>query len=418
MYGDFSKFKAILALNLPCEINLVIKEISNKFNGISRSFIKSVIAQLNIENVDEDGLKSIFNYINEIIYSADTLDLSFEYIKNEDNIIKDYCLIKGNHDTSFSLNFFIDDFYYNKETDSTFKANRDSVLKLILSTLKKYNTRLLHINDKLKECDNMDTFRIYGELLTANLYKLKNTNSESITVDNYYDNNKPITIPLDKRYSPSVNAKMFFKKYSKLKNALKIVSEQKIDTINELDYIESIIYELENCKTIDDVSSVYDEISENIIFKDKFAKLKDKKKSKIKKSKFTKNKNVNFNPIKYVIDDFTFLVGRNNVENDYLTLKYAHKNDIWFHTKDIHGSHCILVLDNPNSSNFKEPDDNILIKCAEIAAFHSKAKNSSNVPVDYCEVKYVKKPNGSKPGMVIYSHNKTLSVEPKNILPI
>lgn len=418
MYGDFSKFKAILALNLPCEINLVIKEISNKFNGISRSFIKSVIAQLNIENVDEDGLKSIFNYINEIIYSADTLDLSFEYIKNEDNIIKDYCLIKGNHDTSFSLNFFIDDFYYNKETDSTFKAYRDSVLKLILSTLKKYNTRLLHINDKLKECDNMDTFRIYGELLTANLYKLKNTNSESITVDNYYDNNKPITIPLDKRYSPSVNAKMFFKKYSKLKNALKIVSEQKIDTINELDYIESIIYELENCKTIDDVSSVYDEISENIIFKDKFAKLKDKKKSKIKKSKFTKNKNVNFNPIKYVIDDFTFLVGRNNVENDYLTLKYAHKNDIWFHTKDIHGSHCILVLDNPNSSNFKEPDDNILIKCAEIAAFHSKAKNSSNVPVDYCEVKYVKKPNGSKPGMVIYSHNKTLSVEPKNILPI
>ena len=418
MYGDFSKFKAILALNLPCEINLVIKEISNKFNGISRSFIKSVIAQLNIENVDEDGLKSIFNYINEIIYSADTLDLSFEYIKNEDNIIKDYCLVKGNHDTSFSLNFFIDDFYYNKETDSTFKAYRDSVLKLILSTLKKYNTRLLHINDKLKECDNMDTFRIYGELLTANLYKLKNTNSESITVDNYYNNNKPITIPLDKRYSPSVNAKMFFKKYSKLKNALKIVSEQKIDTINELDYIESIIYELENCKTIDDVSSVYDEISENIIFKDKFAKLKDKKKSKIKKSKFTKNKNVNFNPIKYVIDDFTFLVGRNNVENDYLTLKYAHKNDIWFHTKDIHGSHCILVLDNPNSSNFKEPDDNILIKCAEIAAFHSKAKNSSNVPVDYCEVKYVKKPNGSKPGMVIYSHNKTLSVEPKNILPI
>ena len=418
MYGDFATFKDILALNLPCEINLVIKEISNKFNGISRSFVKSVIAKLNIENIDESGLKNIFNYINEIIYSADTLDLSFEYIKNEDNIIKDYCLVKGNHETPFSLNFFIDDFYYNKETDSTFKAYRDSILKLILSTLKKYNTRLLHINDKLKECDNMDTFRIYGELLTANLYKLKNTNSESITVDNYYDNNKPITIPLDKRYTPSVNAKMFFKKYSKLKNALKIVSKQKIDTINELDYIESIIYELENCKTIDDVSSVYDEISENIIFKDKFAKLKDKKKSKIKKSKFTKNKNVNFNPIKYVIDGFTFLVGRNNVENDYLTLKYAHKNDIWFHTKDIHGSHCILVLDNPNSSSFKEPDDTILIKCAEIAAFHSKAKNSSNVPVDYCEVKYVKKPNGSKPGMVIYSHNKTLSVEPKNILPI
>ena len=130
------------------------------------------------------------------------------------------------------------------------------------------------------------------------------------------------------------------------------------------------------------------------------------KKSKIKKSKLTKNKEVSFNPIKYIIDGYTVLVGRNNKENDYLTLKYANKNDIWFHTKDFHGSHTILKID----TNSSYPNNDLLVKVAQIAVQHSKARNSSNVPVDYCEVKYVKKPSGSKPGMVIYTNNKTLYI--------
>ena len=129
--------------------------------------------------------------------------------------------------------------------------------------------------------------------------------------------------------------------------------------------------------------------------------------SKIKKSKLTKNKNISFNPLKYTIDGYTLLVGRNNKENDYLTLKYAKKTDLWFHTKDIHGSHAILLVNN------KTPDTDILIKCAQITAYHSKARNSSNVPVDFCEAKYVKKPNGAKPGMVIYTNNQTLNVNPR-----
>ena len=122
----------------------------------------------------------------------------------------------------------------------------------------------------------------------------------------------------------------------------------------------------------------------------------------------TKNKEVSFNPIKYNVDGYTVLVGRNNKENDYLTLKYASKNDIWFHTKDFHGSHTILKIAN----NLPYPNFDILVETAKIAAQHSKAKNSSNVPVDYCEVKYVKKPSGSRPGMVIYTNNKTLNVNP------
>ena len=253
----------------------------------------------------------------------------------------------------------------------------------------------------------MDKYQLYGELLTANLYKLKDEHLSEIKLENYYENNNLISIPLDKRYSPAENAKRYFKKYSKLKNTLEIVSSQKQETLQELNYIESIVYELENCLSIEEVSYIFEEISENVIFKEKTDNLKNKKNSKIKKSKLTKNKNASFNPLKYNIENYTLFVGRNNKENDYLTLKFAKKTDIWFHTQDIHGSHGILSLENGGL-----PNNDILLKCAEIVAYHSKARNSSNVPVDFCQVKFVKKPTGAKPGMVIYTNQQTLYVKP------
>ena len=409
-FNDFSSklnldFNKTLVSNLPMYI-------SNVFNGISKSFINNIISKLEIDissNVNTNILETIYNYINDIVMCSNSLDLGFDIIKDSNGNIKDYVLTKKKSTEPFSLNFFVDDYYFNKESSEEFKIYRNSISKLILSTLKKYKKRLFNINEKLKECDNMDTYKLYGELITANLYRIPNSNTDKLQLENYYDNNSIITIPLDKRYSPSHNAKLFFKKYNKLKNALVIVGEQKQETIKDLDYIESVIYELEACSTIDDITNIFEEISESSVFKEKTDKYKEKKNPKIKKSKLTKNKNVNFNPIKYKIENYTFLVGRNNTENDYLTLKYAKKTDLWFHTKDIHGSHCILVLNNGPL-----PDNDILVKCAEITAYHSKAKNSSNVPVDICQVKFVKKPNGSKPGMVIYKNNKTINVNPKN----
>ncbi len=400
-FEDFRKH-----LDAP-DINNLPTQISSTFNGISKNFICSIIKKLEISKLDNTNLESIFNYINNIIDNIGTDNLSFEEIKDKDGVVKDYFLVSNKSNTSFSLNYFIDDFYYKKETLETFKNYRNTLLKLILDTLKKYNKRLYNINVKLHDCDDMEKYRIFGELITANLYRIPNRNLSEIELENYYDNNNKITIKLDKRFLPSINAKKFFKKYTKLKNALAIVSEQKEDTLKELDYIESVVYELESCSTIEEVSAIFEEISENDIFKDK-KELNTSKKSKIKKSKFTKNKTVSFNPLKYTVDGYTVLVGRNNKENDYLTLKYANKSDIWFHTKDFHGSHTILKIDN----NLPFPNDNVLVEVAKIAAQHSKAKNSSNVPVDYCEVKYVKKPSGSKPGMVIYSNNKTLNVNP------
>lgn len=402
---SFDDFKNNLDIS---DIDSLPMQIANTFNGISKNFICSIINRFEIKELNNSSLEIIFNYIKNIIDHIGTNKLSFEEIKNQEGIIKDYFLVSSTSNTSFSLNFFIDDFYFNKETSETFRNYRNTLLKLILDTLKKYNKRLVNINEKLHECDDMEKYRIYGELITANLYRIPNKNVEEVELENYYDNNNKILIKLDKRYSPSINAKRFFKKYSKLKNALAIVSEQKKDTLKELNYIESIVYELENSSTIDELTAIFEEISENDIFKEKTSKTNNTKKSKIKKSKLTKNKEVSFNPIKYTIDGYTVLVGRNNKENDYLTLKYANKNDLWFHTKDFHGSHTILKIDN----NLPYPNSDILVAAAQIAAHHSKAKDSSNVPVDYCEVKYVKKPSGSRPGMVIYTNNKTLNVNP------
>ena len=387
--------------------------ISNLYNGISKSFIQFSLKNLHISEVTKTNLEILYNYIKDIINRIETDELYFSTILDDSGIAKDYSLIPDDFHSDFALNFFIDEYYYKKESTSDFKNNRNAVLKLILDVLKKYNKRLENINEKLKECENMDTYKLYGELITANLYKFADYNLDKIEVENYYDNNKIITIPLDKRYSLGNNAKRYFKKYHKLKNTLEIVSVQKKETLQELDYIESIVYELENCSTIQEVSSIFEEISENVIFKERSNSfIKSKSNKKIKKSKLTKNKEVSFNPIKYQFDGYTIFVGRNNKENDYLTLKFAGKTDIWFHTKDIHGSHVILKIPT-NSTTPTMPSNEILIKCAQIAAFHSKASNSSNVPVDYCYVKYVKKPSGSKPGMVIYTNYQTLNVQPK-----
>lgn len=378
------------------------KIVSNTFNGISRSFIKNLIKELKISNISKDSIELLYNKINEII-DSDYLNLMFN-----DNFSDYYlCLSENSAEDNYNLNFKLDDFYFNKESDELFKNYRNSILSLILATLRKYEKRLDNIDRKLAECDEMDTYRLYGELITANLYRIPNKNVDSIVVENYYDNNKEISITLNKEFSPSYNAKRYFKKYSKLKNALEVVNIQKQETISDIDYIESVIYELEGARTIEDVEEIYEEISENSIFENILKTKRTNKNSKKNKrpKNLTKNKFASFNPLKYVIDGYTIFVGRNNKENDYLTCKFAKKNDVWFHTKDIHGSHVILKLDGN-----EDVSDDVLFEVAKLTAKHSKAKNSSNVPVDYCKACFVKKPSGSKPGYVIYSNNRTLYV--------
>lgn len=369
------------------------------FTGFSKPFIKNIIIKQNIRNTDfsKDDILKMYEYLSKILNNLDSNEISLIKYSNEKGKL-DYVIDLVPKSSDLDINFYIDDFYYNKETNNNYVSYRNNLLKLISHILKKYSLRLESINNKLKECKNKDLYKLYGELITANLYKFsKDYNSDKVELENYYDNNVILTIPLDNTISIANNAKKFFKKYNKLKNALEIVTLQKKETEEELQYIESIIYELEYAKDIQEVNEIYNEISENPIFKD-YIQSNNKTNTK-------KEANIS-TPREYHIDGFTVLVGKNNKQNDYLTTKLASPNDIWFHTKDIHGSHVILKNPSENISN------DTLIKCAKLAAYYSKGRLSSNVPVDYCFVKYVKKPNGSKPGMVIYTNNKTLNVTP------
>ena len=375
--------------------------ITNNYNGISRSFILEILRKFNItdENYTKEDLKTIYNYIKEIINSIGTNKISIDKAESED-----YVLCLEDNDNILKVNYFLDDFYSKKEDDEIISNYRNNLSKLILSLLKKVTKKVQNINSKLKECEDIDKYKIYGELITANLYKIKEAqNLSSITLENYYDNNKEITIPLDKTISISSNAQKFFKKYHKLQNTLSIVSIQKKEANQELEYLESIIFELENATTLYELEDIDNEISENVLFK-------NKKESSIKKNKINKRKvHDEYEPLTYNIDGFNLYVGKNNKQNDYITTKLGKNDDLWFHVKDVRGSHCLLKCNGETIEN------NTIVACAQIAAYYSRARQSSNVAVDYCPIRNVKKPSGSKPGMVIYKNYNTINVNPKSI---
>ena len=397
--NDAEEFYRIIENNsIKLNSSSLVNIIANTFTGISKASIKAIEAELQIsDELTKENILSVFNYISKLVHNcSNNICKKFEN-KN------DYFLINNSEKADdLQINWFLDDYYTSKEIDTTFTNYRNSLLKLILNKLHKLNSKLDLINEKIAECKDTDKYRLYGELITSNLYRIDEHNVESITLENYYDNNSPITIPLDKSISPSTNAKKFFKKYQKLKNAKSIVDEQKLHILADIDYLESIVYEIESANNVADIDDIYAEIQgENLSLKNK----NSNKKTVLKKKRENKFEPHIGEPLKYEVDGFTVLVGKNNKQNDYLTTKFANDNDIWLHVKDLQGSHVIIRTEN------KEPNQDTINKCAMLAKAHSKAEQSSNVTVDYTLVKYVKKPSGSKPGMVIYTHEKSVTVK-------
>ena len=307
--SGFEEFYKIISKN---NTQTLDKILMNNFIGFSKPFIKESLSFLNIdkENYSIDDLKNLFDYVKKIVSNFGTINIKCKQIND-----KDYTLVFDNEydetenvPKNLRINFFLDDFYHYKEANTLFINSRNSLLKIVSSTLKKVYKKLENINSKLKECDEMDKFRLYGELLTANLYKVNsNSNLEEITVENYYDNNSEITIPLDKKINVQKNIEKYFKKYNKLKNALIVVSQQKQEAEKELDYIESIVFNLSNAKTLNDINEVYEEIAENITTKKGIIK---KQKSKNSKKKESSNsielESLDFN-------GYTIYIGKNNL---------------------------------------------------------------------------------------------------------
>ncbi len=285
------------------------------------------------------------------------------------------------------------EFYYShKKSSNRIKQKSADLEKAIKNNLDKLYLKKQRLSEDLLKAENSEKYRLYGELLTANIHLFK-TGDSKVTVSNYYDG-KEITIPLDKKISPSKNAQHYFKKYAKSKTAIKEKAIQLEETDLDVKYLESISVFIDSAKSVNEIEEIRNELVDSGYLR------KKKVYGKPAKSKPSPH-------IYNTSDGFRVLVGRNNKENDHLTFKMASSKDIWFHTKDIPGSHVILFTEG------KDVTETAIFETAAIAAFHSKGKSSENVPVDYVQVKYVKKPAGAKPGMVIFTNNRTVYVNPK-----
>ena len=383
---NFDDFYKLISVKSYSDISSCL---SDTFIGISTTFINNILNELSISSSTHDvnDLKEIYEYIINLLNNLGTENVSFKRFSKKDYTVE----LSKQEDT---INSCIDEFYHDKEKTDEFESKKSNLLKIILSSLKKCSKKLENINNKLAECSNMDKYRLYGELLTANLYKFKNINEtpSEIELENYYDNNNLIKIKLDTTCSIQKNTEKFFKKYNKLKNTLTVVTGQKKEAELELKYIESIIYSLDSVDSLEELREIHDEFIENVsIKKVSYQNLKPAK---------AKEEEIHLN--KYDINGFDVYVGKNNKQNDYLTLHFAQKNDLWFHVQSFHGSHVVL------KTNGKEPDEDTIFKCALLAKQNSRASLDKNVSVDYTYIKNVRKAPGQKPGMVNYVNYKTI----------
>lgn len=291
-------------------------------------------------------------------------------------------------DVSEAANYF----YSNKNTSNRVKQKSTDLDRAVGNSLDKLYLKKQRLSEDLLKAENSDVYRLYGELLTANLHTIQ-LGDTSATVLNYYENSN-ITIPLDPRYTPSKNAQRYYKKYGKGKTAITEKNIQLKEANNDITYLESILSYIEKAISIEEIEELRQELVEGSYLR--------KRKNNYKSMK-TKPA-----PYSYTTSDgFRILVGRNNKENDILTFKTASGKDLWFHTKDIPGSHVILFTEG------KSVTETAIFEAAGLAAYYSKARDSENVPVDYTQVRHVKKPSGAKPGMVIFVDNKTVYVNPK-----
>ncbi|MCR4719962.1 MAG: NFACT family protein [Firmicutes bacterium] len=296
-----------------------------------------------------------------------------------------------------SISEVIEKFYSCRDKRERIIQKSASLTKLLKNNIERCAKKLSILQKTLNDAKDKEKYKIYGDLVTANIYKISK-GDRRVTAENYYAPENPtVEIALKETLTPSENAQRYYKLYSKLKNAEIEVKKQIESTISELEYFESTLSLTENLDSETDINAVKAELADLGYIK----RQKSGKRQKIVQAK----------PLHFVSSDgFDIYVGKNNTQNDYLTLRFANSSDLWFHTKQIHGSHTIIKL-----GINKEVPDRTILEAAQLAAYYSKARESSQVPVDYTKIKNVKKPSGAKPGMVIYDNYNTLYVTPKNI---
>ena len=288
----------------------------------------------------------------------------------------------------------LDSFYYERDKAERMKVKGQDLLRLCSNIQDKLCRKIAVQEKELKDSLNRDKLRKKGDLLQANMYKMVRGQS-FIDVEDYYDNNKIVRIKLSPTLNPSQNVQKYYKDYRRAKTREEMLTVQIAKAKAELQYISAVQESLGRAESERELTEIRQELVDEGYLKNRNPKGRNKALKLLPPKEYKSS------------DGFTIYVGRNNTQNDKLTLKTARNYDMWLHTKDIPGSHVIIVSDN------REITDTAILEAASLAAYNSKAKDSDNVPVDYTIVKNVSKPSGAKPGMVIYVNNKTVYVTPK-----
>lgn len=350
---------------------LSAKNLQKLFQGLGRDTASQLAAQLS-----NDKLKEFRSFFAQEI-KPNLTEKSFTAVPFTDSA------------QSFpSLSELLDYFYQDKAERDRIAQQASDLIHRVQNELDKNIKKLGKQEKELADTDNAEEFRQKGELLTTFLSMVPN-NQDSVELDNYYTNEK-ITIALDKALTPNQNAQRYFKKYQKLKEAVKHLTGLIDETKQTINYIESVDYNLSQAN-LDEIEDIREELVQAGFMKRRSTDKRHKKKK----------------PEQYLASDgkTIIMVGRNNLQNEELTFKMAKKGELWFHAKDIPGSH-VIIKDNLN------PSDEVKTDAAELAAYYSKARLSNLIQVDMIEAKKLNKPSGGKPGFVTYTGQKTLRVTP------
>ncbi len=351
--------------------DLAPRHLQKLFQGLGRDTAENLAAQLS-----DDKLKQFRAFFARPVQPNMT-DKSFAAVQFD----------KSNK-TFDNLSELLDVFYQDKAERDRVNQQSSDLIHRVQTELDKNIKKLAKQEKELAATENAEEFRQKGELLTTYLSMVPN-NQDQVELDNYYTNEK-ITIALDKSLTPNQNAQRYFKKYQKLKEAVKHLTGLIEETKHTITYLESVETALSHV-SISDIEDIREELVETGFVK---RRTRDKRHKRKK-------------PEQYLASDgkTIIMVGRNNLQNDELTFKMAKKGELWFHAKDIPGSH-VLIKDNLN------PSDEVKTDAAELAAYYSKARLSNLIQVDMIEAKKLNKPTGAKPGFVTYTGQKTLRVTP------
>ena len=394
---DNNNFNEVLENNPSFEIQSVIYK---NYTGISPITASEICYRANVngstpvEALTDIQKEIVFNKFAGLVEDIKANRFYPESITNEKGKTIDFSPIEMTQFNGLeikkytSISELIESFYANRDFAYRIGQKTQDLRKLITQNIERCIRKKDIQMQTLRSIKNRDELRLKGELLTANIYSIKK-GMTTVELPNYYSENQElVAIELDSNKTPSENAQKYYKAYNKAKRTFEALKDQIKSNDEEPAYLESVLTSVNNCTDEQDVKEIRRELREE---------------GYVKKVKNQKDKSKKHSvPLHFISQDgFDIYVGKNNIQNDELTLKFARPRDIWMHTKNIPGSHVIIV------ANGQTIPDTTLNEGAMLSAFYSKAKNSSKVPVDYTEKKNVKKPNGSKPGFVIYETNKT-----------